>query len=69
MIQKGILSFALGMSAMMQVQNEEWKDRILKQWEESRNLPRKQKKAKRKDLNSQWSIACLDPFDVKPFYK
>ena len=34
------------------------KDRILSEWIESGNLPRKKKKAKRKHLQLEWNIAC-----------
>ena len=43
---------------------EDWKRRILAEWEESKSLPRKAKKRKRKELNLDWSIACYDPFDI-----
>ena len=43
--------------------NEEWKKRISKEWNESRKLPRKQKKQKRKELTLDWSIANWDPFE------
>lgn len=38
--------------------NKKWKERILKEFRESINLPRKKKKAVRKRLNTEWSIAC-----------
>lgn len=41
---------------------KEWKSRILKQWEESKKLPRKKKKAVRKKLNLEWGIASWTPF-------
>ena len=55
---KGLLGMALGMQAMMNAQNEQWKEEILDAWEQSRKLPRKQKKKKRKELRLDWSIAC-----------
>lgn len=39
----------------------EWKDRIGRQWIESRNLPRKKKKAVRKILVLEWQLACWEP--------
>jgi hypothetical protein len=42
--------------------NEEFKEKILKEFKESVNLPRKKKKQKRKELNLMWSIANWDPF-------
>jgi len=41
----------------------DWKERIKQQWQESKSLPRKQKKAKRKELNLDWSIANYNPFN------
>jgi len=40
-----------------------WKDDILRKWDESKNLPRKKKKAIRKHLQFDWSLACYKPFD------
>jgi hypothetical protein len=58
-----ILGMASMMAAEMQYQQDEWKDRIRKQWKESRNLPRKKKKALRKSLLVNWSIACWNPME------
>jgi hypothetical protein len=41
----------------------DWKERIKQQWRDSKSLPRKQKKAKRKELNLDWSIANYNPFN------
>ena len=41
----------------------DWKERIKQQWHDSKSLPRKQKKAKRKELNLDWSIANYNPFN------
>ena len=46
-----------------QNQNE-WKERIKKEWEESKKLPRKKKKQKRKELLVDWNIANWDPFNL-----
>jgi uncharacterized membrane protein YbaN (DUF454 family) len=40
---------------------EEWKERIVQKFRDSRNLPRKKKKAIRKNLQLEWSIACWNP--------
>ena len=57
----------LGMAAMYstacEVNTEEWKKRILDEWEKSKNYPRKKKKRVRKELQLDWSIACWNPFD------
>lgn len=47
----------------MKSNNEDWKERLRREWQESKNLPRKQKKAKRKELELDWQIASWDPFD------
>ena len=39
---------------------EEWKKRILFQWNESKNYPRKKKKRIRKKLLLEWRIANYD---------
>jgi len=57
------LMFGMGHYANMQSNMEEWKKRILKEWENSKNYPRKKKKRVRKELQLDWSIACYDPFD------
>jgi hypothetical protein len=56
-----ILSY--GMITMSQIdQNmEDWKDRIRKKWQESKNYPRKKKKRVRKELLIDWSIANWNP--------
>lgn len=44
-----------------QIKNKEWKKRLHKEWRESMKLPRKKKKAIRKRILSEWSIACWEP--------
>jgi hypothetical protein len=39
-----------------------WKEKIIKKYRESSNLPRKKKKQVRKELMVEWSIASWDPF-------
>lgn len=55
----------VNMMGEMEKRNEEWKERILKQWVESQNLPRKKKKALRKKLELEWSIASWEPDFMK----
>ena len=62
-----ILSLGLTMYSEIENNMEEWKDRIRKQWEESKNFPRKKKKRVRKELLIDWSIACWNPFDDYKF--
>ena len=54
---------AMGMMESMEAQQEEWKERILAKWEESKKYPRKKKKKVRKELLVEWSIASWSPFD------
>jgi len=41
----------------MKVRNSEWKERILKEYELTKKLPRKKKKLRRKELELDYSIA------------
>lgn len=62
------VQMALGLASLIDINNEQWKQRIREEWRQSIHLPRKKKKAKRKDLLIQWSLAkslCYDPFDIK----
>ncbi len=56
---------SIGMNYMQEIQEMEksWKTRILKQWQESKNYPRKKKKAVRKNLQLEWNIACWNPLN------
>jgi hypothetical protein len=47
----------------MKTQSEDWKKRILAEWENSKNYPRKKKKRVRKELQLDWNFACWSPFD------
>ena len=58
-----LLGLALTMSAGVEINQNEWKDRILKEWEMSKNYPRKKKKRVRKHLQLDWGFACWNPFD------
>lgn len=58
-----LLAFSMGMMDTMEVNQKEWQDRILRQWEESKNFPRKKKKKVRKELLVDWAIASWSPFD------
>jgi len=57
------LEMALNQIEQIDEAKESFKERILKDWEETKNLPRKKKKAKRKNLNLQWQIANYEPFE------
>lgn len=56
---------AMAIDTMNQIDEarSSFKERILKEWEESKNLPRKKKKAKRKQLNVNWQIANWELFE------
>lgn len=54
--------------ATREANKEEWKERILSQWRETKNFPRKKKKQRRKELQVDWSIANWNPeFDFSDF--
>lgn len=53
----------MGLSAMIEVNNEEWRNEILEKWKESKNFPRKKKKEVRKSLLLEWSAASWSPFN------
>jgi hypothetical protein len=57
------LGIGLEMISEMKERQEEWKERILRQYEESRKYPRKKKKEIRKNLLLEWNIASFDIFD------
>jgi len=61
-LAKGIIAMGLSMMADMEARNEQWKDEILQKWEDSKKLPRKKKKQRRKELLLDWSIASWSPF-------
>ena len=58
----GLITMAFTMKNDMEANMEEWKDRIIAEWEESKNYPRKKKKKVRKSLLLDWSIASYDIF-------
>lgn len=60
---------AVGLTMMNQMESgmEEWKERIRKEWENSKNYPRKKKKRVRKELLLDWSFANWSPFDDYKF--
>ena len=58
-----LINLTFTMRTEMEANMEEWKDRIRKEWEESKKFPRKKKKRVRKELLLDWSIACWNPLD------
>ena len=63
----GFLSYALttadNINSVMNKGREDWKARILEEYSKTYKMPRKMKKRKRKELNSEWSLANYDPFE------
>ena len=53
----------LSMLNEIKTQQEEHRKKIIAKWEESKNYPRKKKKATRKRLELEWLIASYDPFE------
>lgn len=60
----GMVSMGLSMLAEHKQRSEAWKDRILAQWNESANYPRKRKKRVRKGLMIEWACASYDPLEM-----
>jgi len=64
MISPTLLQMFYGQYSAFECNQSEWVKRILKEWEESKKLPRKAKKQKRKELNLDYGIATFDPFSM-----
>jgi hypothetical protein len=60
---KGYLSMALMFGSVIEDNQEAWKERIIKKYIDSVNLPRKKKKKLRKSLQLEWNIANWNPFN------
>ena len=60
---KGYLSMALMFASEYENNREKHKQKILKQYIDSSNLPRKKKKKLRKSLQLEWNIANWNPFN------
>jgi hypothetical protein len=45
----------------IETSREEYKERTLQKWKDSRNLPRKKKKKVRKELKIDWALATWEP--------
>lgn len=56
-----VLGMAIAMGAVMSANREQEKERILKEWDESKKLPRKKKKKRRKELLLDWQLANWEP--------
>jgi len=57
------LTMGLSMLNSIRTQQAEHRERIIAKWEESKNYPRKKKKAARKRLELEWLIASYDPYE------
>jgi|WetSurMetagenome_2_1015567.scaffolds.fasta_scaffold30786_11 hypothetical protein len=63
MIPRIFLNIAEQTMDQMQLARLSFKDRIHREWEQSKDLPRKKKKAKRKELLFDLAIADYNPLD------
>lgn len=63
-----LLSFAMSTMNTFEIGQENWKKKILDEWEKSKNYPRKKKKRVRKKLQLDWNLACWSPFDHMNIY-
>jgi len=54
---------ALMFQSTLKANQEEWKERIIEEYANLQNLPRKKKKREKKRLLLDWNIACYDPFE------
>lgn len=51
--------------AEMEARNEEWKEKLRQEWEDSKHAkPRKRKKELRKRIMVDWAFANWSPFDL-----
>ena len=57
------LEMVLDQIDKMDEAKEAFRDRVIKEWKESKKLPRKKKKAKRKELLLNWEITNWEPFE------
>jgi len=63
MNKSALLGFAALMMGSVELNQEDWKKRILDEWEKSKNYPRKKKKKVRKHLQLDWNLACWNPIE------
>jgi hypothetical protein len=63
-----LLGFAMSTMNTFEAGQENWKKKILDEWEKSKNYPRKKKKMVRKKLQLDWNLACWSPFDDLNIY-
>ena len=64
----GFLAMGLQTIDKIKTQQEEWKERLLNEWEETKKMPRKMKKQRRKEILIDWSIAnWCSPFNDYTF--
>jgi hypothetical protein len=59
------LSYSLYLTNMLDTrkQQDDWKQRIIEEFKQTKFLPRKKKKQKRKELQLDWNIANWNPFE------
>lgn len=45
-----------------------WKNRLIREWEKTKELPRKKKKMARKRILLEWGLASFDIFDTDSLF-
>lgn len=63
----GFLMMGLQMQKQMEANMEEWKDRLRQEWQETKKMPRKMKKRRRKEILLDWTIANWSSFNDYTF--
>lgn len=61
-IYGGYIAMAMSMFTEYEENKKKFKEKILNEWDETKNMPRKMKKRVRKKLELEWAIANYDPF-------
>ncbi len=59
-----IFGLVLGQMAGVKAGQDRWKDCLRKEWEETKTMPRKMKKRRRKEILLDWRFASYDPFYI-----
>jgi len=63
-----IFGLFLGQMAGVKAGQDRWKDKLRKEWQETKTMPRKMKKRRRKEIMHDWSFASYDPFGLDRFF-
>ena len=62
------IGMAMGIAGSIKAGQDKWKDRLRKEWQETKTMPRKMKKRRRKEIMLDWSFASYDPFGLDRFF-